>query len=152
MIIPRSLKLSRSFLGAAIAAALGFSVLPGHTQDEKPRPEPRPEERAPGDKPEGRAEGRPAPGREGDRHAKDAPKAVPAWTDLAKEALRATGPAASWPGIVKPVPLKAVGIRACPGKNTAVPRPFPISWPQPCTLSKPDCTTKPGVSAPVLKK
>ena len=63
MIIPRPANLFRILPGAAIAAAFGLASFSGQAQEEKPRPEPRPEERAAGEKPEGR----PSPPRESGR-------------------------------------------------------------------------------------
>lgn len=56
MIIPRPANLFRTLSGASIAAAFGLASFSGQAQEEKPRPEPRPEERAAGEKPEGRPE------------------------------------------------------------------------------------------------
>gem|GEM_PF-1479608 len=64
MIIPRSVNLRRTLLGAALASALGLATIPGRAQEENPRPEPRPEERGAGDKPELRGE-KPGPPHEG---------------------------------------------------------------------------------------
>ena len=84
MIIPRPANLFRTLPGAAIAAAFGLASFSGQAQEEKPRPEPRPEERAAGEKPEGRPgppredgrpeDGRPEDGRPEDGRREDGPR------------------------------------------------------------------------------